>query len=82
MYSESGSYIVDQASARLIPSFLPDIAKSTDKYNRVSNNSLTAVAAKVPGLRQTLPIKQNILEIAEQKLGYIKVELNNKENNI
>lgn len=60
MYSESGSYIVDQASARLIPSFLPDVAKSTDKYNRVSNNSLTAVAAKVPGLRQTLPIKQNI----------------------
>ena len=60
MYSESGSYIVDQASARLIPSFLPDIAKSTDKYNRVSNNFLTAVEAKVPGLRQTLPIKQNI----------------------
>lgn len=60
MYSESGSYIVDQASARLIPSFLPDVAKSTDKYNRVSNNSLTAVAAKVPGLRQTLPIRQNI----------------------
>ena len=50
MYSESGSYIVDQASARLIPSFLPDVAKSTDKYNRVSNNSLTAVAAKFPGL--------------------------------
>jgi hypothetical protein len=60
MYSESGSYIVDQASARLIPSFLPDVAKSTDKYNRVSNNSLTAVAAKFPGLRQTLPIEQNI----------------------
>jgi len=60
MYSESGSYIVDQASARLIPSFLPDVAKSTDKYNRVSNNSFTTVAAKVPGLRQTLPIEQNI----------------------
>ena len=50
----------DQLYGRLIPSIVGDIAKASDKYERVANTSVQKIKSKIPGLRQTLPIKQNI----------------------
>lgn len=50
----------DQVYGRLIPSFIGDIAKATDKYERVANTTVDKVKSRLPGLRQTLPIKQNV----------------------
>lgn len=60
MTGETKNYIIDQLSSRLLPSFISDIAKATDPYNRVITKGWEALKSKIPGLRQTLPIKTNI----------------------
>jgi hypothetical protein len=60
MTGETKNYILDEASSRLIPSFLPDLAKATDEYNRKTTRGWEALKAKIPGLRQTLPIKTDV----------------------
>lgn len=60
MTQAAGKYAIDQLSARLIPSIIADVAKMTDTYQRKTTNAVEAVKAKIPGLRQTLPIKKNI----------------------
>ena len=55
------SDLVSEAKSRLIPSFMGDIAKATDKYQRVSNKkALDPIKNVIPGLRQTLPIKTDV----------------------
>jgi hypothetical protein len=60
MTGQTANYTIDQLSARLMPSSISDIAKMTDKYQRTSTKGVEAFKAKVPGLRQTLPIKTDI----------------------
>lgn len=66
MTGATENYIAEQASSRLMPSILSDIAKSLDQYERVTTGDklgpieVGKIKAKIPGLRQTLPIKRNI----------------------
>lgn len=56
----SGNYIIDELSSRLIPSIISDIARSLDPHERKAEKGVESVQAKIPGLRQNLPVKQNI----------------------
>lgn len=60
MTGEAKTYILGELSSRLMPSFISDIAKATDPYDRVAEKGLEAVKKKIPGLRETLPEKRNI----------------------
>ena len=57
---ETGTYLIDQVSSRLIPSILNDFARGTDKFERKTSKGVEALKAKIPGLRQTLPVKRDI----------------------
>jgi len=61
MTGEAQDYITKEVYSRLVPSFLSDVAKATDTYDRKGGKGLEGIKAKVPGLRQTLPIKKNVL---------------------
>lgn len=54
--------LVDQISSRLVPAFISDIAKMTDANERETdkNKPETKLFARIPGLRQSLPIRENI----------------------
>jgi len=54
--------IIDQLSARLVPAFISDIAKAADNFERETdkNHPLSKLQARIPGLRQSLPIRENI----------------------
>lgn len=58
--SSLSEYVISQAGSRLIPSFFSDLAKSFDNNERVSTNAVSAIQAKVPWLRNMLPVKKNI----------------------
>ena len=64
---ESTDYLTSEIYSRLIPSFLSDIAKATDSYERKTDKGLGGIAAKIPFARQALPIKTNIF--GEQMMG-------------
>lgn len=53
------SYAANFGSSRLIPAFVSNIAKSTDKYERQAapGDFFGQVATKIPGLREGQPIK-------------------------
>lgn len=59
--TETANYVTDQIASRLIPSILSDVAKATDPYERKSEKGIQGVKSKIPGLRQSLPIKQSVL---------------------
>lgn len=57
----TGAYLINEIKSRLVPSFMGDIAKATDKYERVTNKSpVSPLKSIIPGLRQTLPIKKDV----------------------
>lgn len=60
MTGEAQDYITKELYSRLVPSFLSDVAKATDTYDRKGGKGLEGIKAKVPGLRQTLPVKKNV----------------------
>jgi len=60
MVKETGGWSIDQLSARLVPSILSDIAKATDEYQRKNDGPISALMAKIPGVRETLPVKENV----------------------
>jgi hypothetical protein len=43
-----------------LPSILSDVTKATDQYERQTGKGITGVKAKIPGLRNDLPVKKNI----------------------
>ncbi len=53
-------YITEQLYSRLVPSIVGDVAKATDEYQRKTGTGFQAVKSRIPGLRQTLPIKTNV----------------------
>jgi hypothetical protein len=61
MTGEAQDYITSELYSRLVPSILSDIAKATDVYERKTNKGFERIKAKVPGLRQTLPVKTTVL---------------------
>jgi len=62
---EAQSSTIDAATnylySRMVPSFLGDIAKATDDKERQTGKGITSIQAKIPGLRQKLPVKKDIL---------------------
>ncbi len=60
MTGETANYLTEQLYSRLTPSFLSDIAKATDTFQRKTTKGWEAVKSKIPGLRQTLPVKTNV----------------------
>ncbi|MBP9786077.1 MAG: hypothetical protein KBC72_00595 [Acinetobacter sp.] len=59
--TEAESYLLGEAKSRLVPSFITDIAKSLDPYEReTKKDSFGPLKSIIPGLRQTLPIKSNV----------------------
>jgi hypothetical protein len=57
---ETGVYVTDQLSSRLIPSIIGDLAKATDSKERKAEKGVQGVQAKIPGLRQKLPVKKDV----------------------
>lgn len=57
------NYLVGYGRSRTIPAFVYDIARGTDPYDREVNKDDWWAGFKkgIPGLRQTLPIKKNVL---------------------
>lgn len=53
-------YAVTEASARLIPSFLSDLARAQDNVERKTSGPISAVGAKIPFIRKALPAKKDI----------------------
>lgn len=66
------NYASGQASSRLIPSFIGDVAKGTDKYQREGSTGVAGLKAKIPGShgRESLPIKKNVFGQNEQGEGF------------
>ncbi len=61
MTGQTRDYILEQAYNRLVPSLASDIAKATDKYDRdTGGTKLGTIKNKIPGVRETLPIKKDI----------------------
>lgn len=60
MSGSTFDYLTSQMYARLVPSFLSDLAKATDSKERQAGTNLQSIQAKIPGLRQGLPEKKNI----------------------
>lgn len=65
--SASGDYATGELYSRLVPSIFSDIAKATDKYERKTGSKFNTIKSKIPGIRQTLPIKTNIF--GEEMIG-------------
>lgn len=61
MTGEAQAFLIQEASSRLMPSFVSDIAKAIDPYDREAVTSWEAFKKKIPFLRETLPEKKNIL---------------------
>lgn len=53
-------FITSEIYSRLIPSLFSDVAKATDPYERKTSGKIDTIKAKIPGARQTLPIKTNV----------------------
>lgn len=60
MTGEARSYLISEISSRLMPSFVSDVAKAIDPYDRKATTAWEAVVKKIPLLRQTLPEKKDI----------------------
>jgi hypothetical protein len=61
MSADARDYIMEQAFSRLTPSFISDIAKATDKSERVTGGTtLGMIKSRIPGVRETLPEKKNV----------------------
>lgn len=58
--SATGDYATGELYTRLIPSFISDISKATDKFERKTSGKIDTIKSKIPGLRQTLPKKTTI----------------------
>lgn len=55
-------WAVDFTSARTIPAFVNDIAKTMDEYERdTMRSSINRVLSKLPIVRETLPIRKDIV---------------------
>lgn len=60
MVGSTQNYALEQLHSRLIPGIFGDIAKATDRYQRETGEGTTGIQSRVPGLRQKLPIKQDV----------------------
>jgi hypothetical protein len=60
MTGATADYLTSQIYSRLVPSFLSDFAKATDPYERKTGKGIEGVKTKIPGLRQTTPIKTDV----------------------
>lgn len=58
--SSTGDFITSEIYSRLVPSFLGDIAKATDPSERKTKKGVDTIKSKIPGLRQTLPVKRDV----------------------
>lgn len=58
---ETAKYAAGEIASRTLPAVLGDIAKATDKTERVtSDGTLDSLQNKIPGLREQLPVKTNV----------------------
>lgn len=60
MSSEAFDKFTSEVYTRLVPSLLGDIAQATDSKERKTNGKVDKIKAKIPGLRQQLPVKTNV----------------------
>lgn len=58
--SATGDYVSSELYTRLVPSFISDVAKATDKFERKTGTKMDTIKSKIPGVRQTLPVKTDI----------------------
>lgn len=59
---EAANYLTGEAASHLIPSIIPDLAKTTDPYERKTNkgDGSAAVKATIPFVREELKVKRDI----------------------
>lgn len=59
--SDTGDYVLGELYSRLVPSLIGDIARATDKYEReTGGNAMSIIRSRIPGARQTLPIREDV----------------------
>ena len=54
------NYLLGEISSRFVPSILSDIARAIDPYERKPEKGMEGIQAKIPGARESLPIKKNV----------------------
>lgn len=54
------NYATSQLFSRFVPSLLGDIASGTDSKVRESGKGVQGLKAKIPGLRESLPVKKDV----------------------
>jgi hypothetical protein len=60
MTGETADYLSSEIYSRLVPSIMSDTAKMIDPYQRQGGKGIAGIKAKIPILRETLPIKKDV----------------------
>lgn len=68
-------YAEGEASARLLPSIISDVARGTDPYQRQGNTGVAGIKSKIPGARESLPIKKNVFGEKQKSEGFLSTIL-------
>lgn len=78
---ESGVFLLEEATSRLVPNGMQHIGKTTDMYERQANKGAEAIKAKVPLLREDLPEKRDIFgKKIETEKGLIPILFGSRVN--
>lgn len=59
--AEAKDTAASQVYSRLVPSILSDAANATDPYKRQTGKGIESIKSKIPGVRESLPIKKDVL---------------------
>lgn len=57
---ETKNYVLSEATSRLTPSFMSDVAKAHDPYEREGYKGLAGIKNKIPFIREESPTKKNV----------------------
>lgn len=80
---QSAKQFINNEASSVIPTLVGDVSKAGDNMQRTATSALDAVKAKIPGARETLPVKQdafgNPLARPEGALGTVVDPLRSTE---
>ncbi|MCK9370225.1 hypothetical protein M0R04_09995 [Candidatus Dojkabacteria bacterium] len=58
----------------VVPTIVADFARATDEYNRDSKGIVPTVESRIPGVRETLPVKTDVMgEPSTPGIGFLRI---------
>jgi hypothetical protein len=73
--TEYGDSFLKLMTSSVVPTGVGTIARATDSKERTADNPVAATAAKIPGLRETLPVTQDMYGRAVPRQGGIATNI-------